>query len=71
MIEIEFPVVDHEALIAEYENTIGRTITGATRRLMCEYTEFANKAYYKGWHDGFDAARIVDAARIAKARDGK
>ena len=65
MIEIEFSIVDREALIDEYENKIGRTITGATRRLMREYTEFANKAYYKGWHDGFDAARI------AKARDGK
>ena len=59
----KFPVVDPEALIIEYERKIGRNIANMARSMMLECIGLANNAYYQGWHDGFDAARI------AKERD--
>ena len=59
----KFPVVDPEALIIEYERKIGRNIADMARSMMLECIGLANNAYYQGWHDGFDAARI------AKERD--
>ena len=59
----KLPVVDPEALIIEYEKKNGRNIADMARSMMLECIGLANNAYYQGWHDGFDAARI------AKERD--
>lgn len=47
-----FPITDPEAMIAEYEAATGRTITGATRRLLLEYINAGNEGYAQGFEAG-------------------